>query len=240
MIKLKLKEISIPEKQWKIFRKEASTDELFILGVGVQYKLTKMFISSIIYAIGLIASIIAGIVIALTNDEPLNEIIIMAICYIFFAFMCTKKIRYQSTYTQLCKNLNKEDVKVLDNLFSSSAAKAIIDVIVGIIISLLTIPYQILMMIVGLIAPKFVISKNGVLVAVPKGYGLDALELVGAYYSSISLFDEITMNDSHKYEIEIINDMGCKSTLHSANNKDYYDESGTAYTKNDDGTVSKK
>ena len=240
MQKLKLKEISIPEKEWKEFRKQASEDELYILGVGVEYKLSKMIIPSIIYAIGLIVSIIAGIVIALTNEEPINGIIIMAIGYILFAFMCTKKIRYESTQGQIRKSISKEYVDSLNKMFISSRALSVIDFIVGIIILILTIPYQFLMMVIGIIAPKFVISKNGVLVAVPKGYGLEALELVGAYYSSISLFDEITMNDSHKYEIEIINDMGCKSTLHSSNNKDYYDESGTAYIKNDDGTVSRK
>lgn len=237
-IKLDLHEISIPEKDWNQFKKSAEEDDLLILGVGVKYKLAKSRILSLICALGLIAAFVAGAIILATSYIFTDAFITFFVIYIIFAFLCTKKIRRESTLSQITKNLNADYRKILNKLFVPSTFIWVLDFISYLIILVLTIPYQIIMFVIGLFCPKFVISKNGVLVAIPKGYGLDQLEVIGNYYEGISLFNEymkVVHNETHKYEIEIINEMGCRQVLHSSDNVHFYTDGGAEYISNDGG-----
>lgn len=237
-IKLNLHEISIPEKEWKRFKNNASEDELLTLGIGIQYKLAKSRILSFICAIGLIAAFITAAVIIATGSILTDAFITFAIMYVVFAFLCTKKIRYETSLNQVTSKLSPEYKSCLRKLFVPSTVVSVIDIIVYMVIIILTLPYQLLMYVVGLIFPKFVISKNGVLVAVPRGYGLDQLEAIGEYYEGISLFDEYMESvheQTHRYQVEITNDMGTKSVLHSSDNVHFYADEGTEYISDDGG-----
>ena len=96
-VKLRLHDISIPEKTWKVFKNNAGEETMLILGVGVEYKLAKTRILSIICAVVLIAAFIACVV-SLAKDFIFSDTaIVCLIVYVICAFLCTKKLRYEST-----------------------------------------------------------------------------------------------------------------------------------------------
>ena len=92
-------------------------------------------------------------------------------------------------------------------------------------------------------APNFVISKNGILVSIPKGYDVGDLGAVGAYYSSFSFLDEALANQSNnsaqpaqsgsptddyykKDEYTYTDSRGYEQTVYSGDGKDFYDAGG--------------
>ncbi len=180
--KLDLYDSNIDEKSWKEFKKTASQEELAVIAIGAKYRVAHGRILNIIYAIGIILSI------ALfwpTGGYSL-------IGYPVFAFLATKAIRYEDTYGQSYRKLNKEYKALVDGYYNSNVGLTILDAIIKIAIFWITIPYQAILMLIGLVAPNFVISKNGILVSIPKGYDVGNLGEIGAYYSSFSFIDEMT------------------------------------------------
>ncbi|MDE6613857.1 MAG: hypothetical protein K2K28_04830 [Clostridia bacterium] len=92
-------------------------------------------------------------------------------------------------------------------------------------------------MVIGMIAPNFVIAKNGVLIAIPKGCDVGNLAAVGEFYASRSLLDDweqTSYEKSHRYTATVTNDMGCTQSVHSADGINYYFEDGSFAGRSDD------
>lgn len=236
-------DVSIHGKDWKNFKKTATQEELIVLGIGSKFRLNSTLWTSLIWAVGIIVSVIVGIVLINTDDDPITGLIILIVGYLLFSFLSTKRLRYTDTYSEICGELNKENKKKINSILKPSFIKSFISVIINIILGLITIPYQFVMVIIGWIAPKFVISKNGVLITIPKGYGFENLAAIGEYYARQSLIDEMLDNSykkNHKYEIEIIDDYGNTVKLHSADNIHFSDGSDGCYISDDGGRTVKK
>lgn len=238
MIKLDLLDVSIHSKEWKQFRKSASQEELFILAIGSKYRLRSTLITSLLFSIGIVASIVIGILLFASGIS--EGLIVLIVGYLLFSFLSSKHIRYQDTFNQLKGKLKGKYKEQINNILTYSIGLSILDFFLQFALMWLTIPYQAIMLLLGEFAPNFVIAKNGVLVSVPRGYGMDNLILMGEYYKQNSLLDDLMKTQhekSHKYEGEIINDMGCKTTVYSADGINYRDDSGNNYITNDNGST---
>lgn len=227
--KLDLYDASIDEKTWKQFKKTASQDELAVIAIGAKYKVAHGRIKNLIYALGIILSIA---VFWPTGGWSL-------IAYPVFAFLATKAIRYEDTLSQTYRKLNKEYRQLVDGYFNCGIGWIIYDFIVKIGVFWLTIPYQAILLFIGLFAPNFVISKNGILVSIPKGYDVGALGAVGEYYASFSFMDEALANangnvqtassadDYYKRDEYTYTDShGYEQTVYSGDGKEFYDTGG--------------
>lgn len=230
--KVELEDVSIHEKEWKEFRKTASQDELFILGIGSKYRLRTGFVKSVIFAIGIVLSIVIGL--ALMAVDISAALIILIAGYLVFSFLSSKHIRYQDTYNQIKRKLQGEYKESLKKVLNYPTWMSIVDGFLQFALMWLTIPYQALMLAIGMIAPDFVISKNGVLVSVPKGYGLDNLIAMGEYYKRASLLDELT-DRSQKKQYTFTNDYGTQQTVYSSDGKNFYDAAGAYVASSNDG-----
>ena len=95
--KLDLYDTNVDEKTWKQFKKTATQDELTVIAIGAKYRIAHSRIKNLIYALGIVLSI------ALfwpTGGWSL-------IGYPVFAFLATKSIRYEDTYSQSYRKLGK-------------------------------------------------------------------------------------------------------------------------------------
>lgn len=256
MEKLDLYDVSVHEKDWKQFRKSASQDELLILGIGTKYRVISRRIISYLSALGIILSVVIGLMLFTLGDAN-TGLIILIVGYVLFSFLATKFIRYSDSLSQITRKLDAENKEILKKIFAVSPALSFFDALVQFIIMMITIPYQALLMAVGMIAPNFAIAKNGVLVAIPKGYDVGNLGAVGEFYACCSILDEwegyrhehaaspaeegksekfdcyardeYTYTDSHGYE----------QTVYSSDGKEFYDIGGH-YVGSDGGKFTKK
>lgn len=179
--RLDLYDTTVDEKTWKDYKKSAPQDELAVIAIGAKYRVVHSRILNIICALGILLSVL---LLFPTGGYSL-------IAYPVFAFLATKSIRYEDTYGQAYRKLSKENKAYVDGFYHSNIWLKVLDVIIKLPIFYLTIPYQALMLAIGLIAPNFVIAKNGVLVSLPKGFEAGNLSAVGKYYGSFSFNDFI-------------------------------------------------
>lgn len=235
-------DVSVSGKDWKQYRKSASEEDLFLLGIGSKFRMYSTVWTSFIWMIGMIVSLIVGIVLINSADtgDISDGIIVLCVGYVFFAFLCTKRIRYYDTLSSIEGALSKENRKVLDEILNRKFFIRFMSALCTLVIYILTIPYQFLMLAVGMIAPKFVVSKNGTLITIPKGCDVDDLAGVAAYYSSQSLFEELEQRSyekNHKYEGEFLDNYGNTISVHSADGITFYDNGGTRYRKDGDKII---
>ncbi|MDE6373014.1 MAG: DUF1292 domain-containing protein, partial [Clostridia bacterium] len=244
--KLDLYDANIDEKTWKVFKKTASQEELAVIAIGAKYRIAHSRIKNIIYAIGIILSI--------AIFWPTGGWSLLG--YPVFAFLATKSIRYEDTYGQSYRKLNKEYKQFVDGYFNGNTGLKILDLIIYMATFWLTIPYQAILLLIGTFAPNFVISKNGILVSIPKGYDVGGLGAVGAYYESISFIDEALASNKKssgggadssptddyykKDEYTYTDSHGYEQTVYSADGKDFYDVGGHYVGSSGDGGTFKK
>lgn len=234
-IKLDLHDISIDEKTWKDYKKTASEEELAILAIGTKYRLSNLK-RRILNAVSFIAMILCFALIPVTTFQSL-------IAYPFIAFFATKTIRYTDTYNQTYSKISKENRYLVDDYFNENTLLNIFDLIIYLGMFFITLPYQALMIGIGMFAPNFAISKNGVLVSIPNGYDISDLEAVGEYYRSFNFAEEFTesitkynnssssspSSDDTYYkqdEYTYTDSFGYEQTAYSQNGKDFYDDGG--------------
>ena len=243
--KLDLYDSNIDEKTWKEFKKTASQEELAVIAIGAKYRVAHSRIKNIIYAIGIILSIL---LFWPTGGWSL-------IGYPVFAFLATKSIRYEDTYNQSYRKLNKEFRTYVDNYYNGNIGLKILDCIIKIAIFWITIPYQAILLLIGTFAPNFVISKNGILVSIPNGHDVGNLGAIGAYYASFSFIDEALDNrqksssgasgsptDDYykKKEYTYTDSHGYEQTVYSDDEKNFYDVGGHYVGSTEDGKFKKK
>lgn len=227
MEKLDLIDVSIHEKDWKQFKKNAEQAELLILGIGVKYRIITKRLFAYLSALGIVLSVALGLILISTMADMSAGLIVLIAGYVIFSFLATKPIRYNDSLSKIKSKLNKENKNALKNVLKVSAAAAFFDALIRFVVVYITIPYQALMLAIGMVAPNFVVSKNGVLVAIPRGYDIGNLTSIGEYYASRSLIDEweqTTYEKRHRYEATFINDMGCEQKVHSPDGKLFYGE----------------
>ncbi len=231
--KLDLYDTNVDEKTWKQFKKTATQDELTVIAIGAKYRIAHSRIKNLIYALGIVLSI------ALfwpTGGWSL-------IGYPVFAFLATKSIRYEDTYSQSYRKLSKENRAFVDGYFNSNVGLTIVDTIIKIVLFWITIPYQAILLLIGMFAPNFVISKNGILVSIPKGYDVGGLGAVGAYYESFNFIDEALANS--KTAKRVIKIDGNEVTeqpyvIDDRGQKVYKDANGNEYVSDDGGKTARE
>lgn len=241
--KLDLYDVNVDEKTWKDFKKTATQEELTVLAIGAKYRMAHSRLKNIIYVLGIILSIV---LFWPTGGWSL-------IGYPIFAFLATKSIRYEDTFTQSYRKLSKENKAYVDGFYKSNIGLKILDVIINMVLIYITLPYQALMLLIGMWAPNFVISKNGILVSLPNGYDVGNLGTVGAYYASFSFEDlidetlentkgsgkkEKTFKDAYGNEVEVDEQ---SYVINDRSEKVYKDKYGNEYISDDGGkTVHKR
>ena len=231
--KLDLYDTNVDEKTWKQFKKTATQDELTVIAIGAKYRIAHSRIKNLIYALGIVLSI------ALfwpTGGWSL-------IGYPVFAFLATKSIRYEDTYSQSYRKLGKENRAFVDGYFNSNVGLTIVDVIIKIVIFWITIPYQAILLLIGMFAPNFVISKNGILVSIPKGYDVGGLGAVGAYYESFSFIDEALDNGKAAKRVTKIDGKEVTEqpyVIDDRGQKVYKDANGNEYVSDDGGKTARE
>lgn len=239
-IVLDLYDVSIQESDWKVFRKGATQEELAVLAIGSKYRLEAGRWKSLIFTIGIVLSIVIGIATFTADIGP----VILIVGYLFFSFLATKTIRYSDTYDKCYGKLKSEARKEVKSYFHTPVGIVILDFFIQFVIGWITIPYQAIMMLIGLFAPNFVISKNGVLVSIPKGYDVGGLEAIGAYYASFKVTDEInhTMeeNTRRSHPTRMVCENGSERTLEyydydAFNGRDRYRDDTGRFWYTDDG-----
>lgn len=233
--KLDLYDVNIDEKTWKRFKKSASQEELAVIAIGAKYRVAHRRILNIIYAIGIVLSIALFFS---TSGWSLFG-------YVIFAFLATKSIRYEDTYGQSYGRLDDKYSAFVDNFFNSNIWLKILDFFVKLCVLWLTIPYQAVLLFIGTFAPNFVISKNGILVSLPKGYDVGCLGAIGEYYANVKFMDEAVsaIRESNKAitekteespadkfykrkEYTYTDSYGYEQTVYTDNDKDFYGKDG--------------
>lgn len=246
---VELVDISMHESDWKAFRKTASQDELLLMAIGSKYRVGTYKKKAAIFALGLVASVGAGVGLIFGGMMDIG-LIVLAVGYLLFSFLSSKYIRYQDTYSQLCRRLTGDYKVAIKQAMPQYKVGGFLSTLLNLVLIYITIPYQAIMMMLGMIAPNFVAAKNGILVSVPPGCGLDDILGIYGYFKSASFFDgvDFLLNDveqtsyehNHKYEVDITNDAGCRVTLHSADNRTFYDDNNNAYESDDGGRTVRK
>lgn len=181
---LDLYDTNVDDQTWKEYKRDAPQEELCILAIGAKYRMAHSRVKNLLFAIGIILSIV---LFWPTGGWSL-------VGYPIFSFLATKTIRYQDTYSQTYSKLSKEYKDIVDAYFENNVGLSILDAVIMIATYVITIPYQGIMILVGMFAPNFVIAKNGILVSIPQGYDVGNLGAVGAYYASFNFIDEALSN----------------------------------------------
>lgn len=235
ILTLDLYDSSIDEKTWKTFKKTATQEELAIIAIGAKYRLSNLK-RRILNAVCFVAMILCFALIPVTAFQSL-------IAYPFIAFFATKSIRYTDTYLQSYNKIHKQNRYLVDDYFNENMFLIIFDYIIHIGMFFVTIPYQALMLGIGIFAPNFVVSKNGILVSIPKGFDVGDLGAVGDYYSSFNFSEEFVesttefnkpSNSDHsptdnyykQDEYTYTDKFGYEQTVYSQDGKDFYDVGG--------------
>lgn len=238
---LDLYDVSIHEKDWRLFKKSATQEEFLVLAIGSKYRLEKGRIKSIFFALGIVLSIVIGI---LTIGSDVGLIILIG-GYVLFSFLSTKAIRYQDTYEKCYRKLNKKNKIKIKEFISTPIILRILDWFIQLAIVYITIPYQAILLLIGMFAPNFVIAKNGVLVSIPKGYDIGALGTIGTYYESFNFLDEymdtLEKEQLMKHPSVDVYENGYKRNLNFDgyyNNLDRYkDDTGRYWYSDDNGST---
>lgn len=223
---LDLEDVSVDTKTWKKFRKTASHEELAIIAIGAQYRIIRRRIINIFFVAGIILSVVLF---------PYAEGWSL-IGYPVFCFLATKSIRYQMTFDDCCRKLNASERKFVKSLFKDNFFIVVFDVILNLCITYITIPYQAILMFIGMYLPNFETKRNGVLIPLPKGCEFGNLKAAGEYYSQANFLNEfIQFAESKEKETYTLTDeTGSTRTLTKFSGNTYKDDCG-GYWKSDDG-----
>lgn len=185
----------VHKADWKKFRKHATQEELTVLAIGSKLQLSgaKFYAKSIISVIGTILSIVLGV--AMVSDFGVFAIIILVGGYLFFNLMASKLLGYSDTYNSCYRKLDQKNRQYIKSLFKESVVISILRTIVLACLSIFTIPYKFLLMIIETFVPaarNWTVAHGGeagAVVTLPKGCDIGGLAAAGQYYASCSFGD---------------------------------------------------
>lgn len=244
-----LKIISIPDKEWKDYRNQATQDELFVLGLGMKLWLAKTRKSTLFFALALLLSVAVGIVVTILTQGFVG-VIILVLGYLIFCTLCVRRHFIQQSFSQTKQKLTAENKKALDTALKTSGGAKFADVIITLILCTVCEPYFLVLAVLSAIIPSLMNTK----LVIPEGYGFEQLEEVKGYYAEKSFLSQVidmtgeetgvaafkrgfngtSMVDDGYDEYTFTNDMGCSQTAYSKNGVDFYDANGAYIGKSSD------
>ncbi len=237
-----LKIISIPDKEWKEYREKAQQDELFVLGTGMKLWLAQTRIKALCYTIGLLLSVIIGLVI-LFCANVIAGAIILALGYLVFCSLCMRGHFIRTTLNQTKRKLTADNRKALDAEFKAKGGAAFADVFISVVLLILSEPYNMALALISAVLPSVLNTK----LVIPEGFGFEALEEIKRYYAERSFLSETIdiladheRHDARKYASNTsptptdeyykksgytyTDEHGYEQTVFSDNGKDFYDD----------------
>ena len=202
-LKLDIVDTIVYRSDWKEFRKRASQDELFALAVGSRYQLdgAKPFVKTFLAVAGAILAII------LMVSMEFGQIGIIGGVAAFFAcnLIACKQLGYYNTLNDCRWKLDSEHSQLLKDLFPENIFVAILRWLFMILLMIITMPYQAILMFIGVLIPAardWTVAHGGAagaVISMPKGCDIGGLGAMGAYYASQKFGD---VWDQHMQEVE--------------------------------------
>lgn len=181
-----LKIISIPDKEWKEYRNQASQDELLVLGLGMKLWLAKTRKSTLFFTLALLVSVAVGIIITILTQGYVG-VIILALGYLIFCTLCVRRHDIQDSLDKTKRKLTAENKKALDAELKSSGGAKFADVFMSIILITVCEPYFLVLGVLSAIIPSLLNTK----LVIPEGYGFEQLEEVKSYYAEKSFLSDV-------------------------------------------------
>lgn len=258
---ISLKIISIPDKEWKEYRNQASQDELMVLGIGMKLWLNKTRKSALCFVLALLLTVAVGVVVALFANL-IAGIAVIGVGYLIFCTLSMRRHFVKTSLSQTKSKLNAENKKALDAEFKTSGGATFAEVLITIVLCTICEPYIMAVAVLSAIFPSVLNTK----LVVPEGYGFEALEEIKGYYAEKSFLSEAieicidsnrktassksteTYRNQYGEEIEldadeqpyVINDRGEKVYKDKYGNEYISRDSGkTVHKKDDDGFTKK-
>ena len=202
-LKLDIVDTIVHQADWKAFRKRASQDELFALAVGSRYQLdgAKPFVKTFLAVAGAILAIV------LMVSMEFGQIGIIGGVAAFFAcnLIACKQLGYYNTLNDCRWKLDSEHSQLLKDLFPENIFVAILRWLFMILLMIITMPYQAILMFIGVLIPAardWTVAHGGAagaVISMPKGCDIGGLGAMGAYYASQKFGD---VWDQHMQEVE--------------------------------------
>ncbi len=202
-LKLDIVDTIVHQADWKAFRKRASQDELFALAVGSRYQLdgAKPFVKTFLAVAGAILAIV------LMVSMEFGQIGIIGGVAAFFAcnLIACKQLGYYNTLNDCRWKLDSEHSQLLKDLFPENFFVAILRWLFMILLMIITMPYQAILMFIGVLIPAardWTLAHGGAagaVISMPKGCDIGGLGAMGAYYASQKFGD---VWDQHMQEVE--------------------------------------
>ena len=249
---ISLRVISIPDKEWKEYRNQAPQDELLVLGIGMKLWLGKTRKSALFFTLGLLLSIIIGVIVAIFVHD-IAGVIIIGLGYLIFCTLCMRRRFIKTSLSQVRSKLSVDNKKALDTEFKTSGGAAFAEAFTSIVLLTLCQPYAMVLAVISAILPSVLNTK----LVIPEGFGFEALEEVKGYYAEKSFLSETIdicldngkkCNDNAKsattFRDKYGNDVDVEEQPYVINDrgeKVYKDKFGNEYISDDNGkTVDKK
>lgn len=217
-----LKVISIPDKEWKEYINQAPQDELLVLGIGMNLWLAKTRKNTLYFMLGLLASLMLGILIAVLASAVAG-ILIIAAGYIVFCTLCMRRHFVKTALNKTKSKLTAENKKALDAEFKTKGRETAAEVFITVMLAFVCEPYALGLALASAAVPSLMNTR----LVIPEGYGFEALEQVKGYYAEKSFLSEV---------IEIVTDYNINDSRRARMNADaspaddYYKKDKYTYT----------
>ena len=215
-----LKIISIPDKEWKEYISQAPQDELLVLGIGMNLWLAKTRKNTLYFMLGLLASLMLGILIAVLASAVAGIIIIVA-GYVVFCTLCMRRHFVKTALNKTRSKLTAENKKALDAEFKTKGKETAAEVFITVMLAFVCEPYAMALALASAAVPSLMNTK----LVIPEGYGFEALEEVKGYYAEKSFLSDV---------IESVTDYNIndsrRTRLNSSPADDYYKKDKYTYT----------
>lgn len=236
-IKLDLEDTIVHKKDWKAFRKRATQEELLTLAIGSKYRIAgfSAIVKGLVSVVGVILSVVLGV--TLVGSIGFFAIFLLVAGYLFFNLLASKVLGYSDTYRDCRSRLQGEYRQKLDNVFRDCVAVKIVRVLVMALLTIVTIPYKFLLIIIETLIPaagNWTVAHGGeagAVITLPKGADIGNLGAIGAYYASQKFGDvweqqikEWTLEDRARYKKYVYRDKyGVEQTAYSKDGVRFYD-----------------
>lgn len=236
-IRLDLEDTIVHKKDWKAFRKRATQEELLTLAIGSKYRLAgfSAIVKGLVSVVGVILSIVLGV--TLVGSIGFFAIFLLVAGYLFFNLLASKVLGYSDTYRDCRSRLQGEYRQKLDNVFRDCVAVKIVRVLVMTLLTIVTIPYKFLLIIIETLIPaagNWTVAHGGeagAVITLPKGTDIGDLGAIGAYYASQKFGDvweqqieEWKLEDRARYKKYVYRDKyGVEQTAYSKDGVHFYD-----------------